>query len=1319
MKEIRTTQVIEPKIYGYIHPDYDAHKGYIKIGKTERTVEQRVKEDHITNNIKYEIVFECLAINNKKQRFEDTDFHEFLLLKGYDRLGKTEFFRISKEDLILEMEDFKKNNFSKEKNREYIPYILRDEQNEAVNRTIEYYNSCYTDLNKKREFLWNAKPRFGKTLTAYDLAKKMQAKKILIITNRPAIQDSWFTDYVKYIQGYSDYYFISAKPIEIRFEHNNNEETQKSMSRQQYVDYLVSNNKSNPYIFFISLQDIKGNNEKLEFKEKNKWLFDEKLDEWDLVVIDESHEGVETAKAAFVLKNLKKRFTLYLSGTPFRALASEKFSNEQIYNWTYVDEQRAKENWNYFKGENPYLKLPKMNIFTYELSKALEIKLDEARELNNEFAFDLTEFFRVNNDEFVYKEDVLKFLDNLAGLNTNFDPTIKPYPFATKEIRNELKHTFWLMPNRVEVVSCMKKVLKNHELFKDYEVILAAGTGDNEGIGKQSLEKVQNAIRNYDKTITLSCGQLTTGITIPEWTGVLMLSNTGSPSQYLQTAFRAQNPYVYTDSETLKTIYKTDCYLFDFAPDRVLKIIADYANDLIGGSESTREPKIRKLLNFLTVLAEDDEGKLKELDAREVLELPLKIITKEVTSRGFMSNKLFDNISNVFGVNTELREIINKLTPEKNKKLNKPFDMPNNDINLDQNRNIVVKDDEIIKIINTSNGKLGGKRYAVEGSAEALYIQEELQKYKSGNSDITKEDADLFDKTEIITKEEEVLLATAELTKKKEKDKNSEENQIRDRLRGFSRTIPMFLMAYSRVDKRLSLNNFDHDIPEKDFKDITSISKSEFHKLREANLFNEDVFNASINEFIEIKKRLANFFINSNEDIFDYIPPQKTNQIFTPKKVVNFMVDLLEKYDKNIFKNKNTTFIDLYMKSGLYIAEIIKRLYEGLRREIPNDNERIIHILTNQVYGLAPTNILYNICTEYIIGFLKDNPKFTSEDIFKFSNNFKQFDLTKHINQEKNWTKEIFGDSMKFDVVIGNPPFQEDVTKTVNRGRFGGARKDIWHNFIIHAQSICKIGCFINPSWELNKTHGAYKYFKEHKHLSYFILIPDAKDIFPDLTKLDKGLAIEFLEYEKIIENPQKAILQKNIISSFEHFDFNSKHFFNKDDEMIFKKVWKKYEYVYQNQLIKRMVKPTISNKFENDGYSVSIASLGVGNGSKTDQKPDGMYSNNPIILKAGEKKESWFVFKCEDNNYEDAKLLYSYLITKFVRRLLNISQKSMHVKGFDDVPDYGLLKDELYKDGKKYFTDEWLYKYFELNQDIINDVDKRILPKEIPNFMK
>lgn len=472
------------------------------------------------------------------------------------------------------------------------------------------------------------------------------------------------------------------------------------MTREQYLEFIDTTSYSNPtQIAFLSLQDLKG----AEFAGgKHK-----KLDwvgglNWDLLVIDEAHEGVDT-KTDIAFSQIKRDFTLHLSGTPFKAIADNKFSEEQIFNWSYVDEQEAKENWDLTIGSNPYESLPTLNLFTYQMSKMIEDEVSKGKTLEEErnidYAFDLNEFFRVKeNGRFEYEDSVLRFLDNLSS---------GKFPFSKDQYRNELNHTFWLLP-RVNAAKALEKLLKTHPTFKEYKVILAAGDGvslhddvEAEALdfkeNTKSFDKVRNAIKEYDKTITLSVGQLTTGVTVPEWTAVLMLNNIKSPSLYFQAAFRSQNPYEFEKNG--KLYRKENAYIFDFSPDRTLVLYDEFANNLSGSGPNTaneRKNKIKILLNFFPVIAEDQNGTMHEIDASDVLTIPTRITSREVVKRGFMSNLLFDNISGIFSGDSPFKEILDKIPPEKNKRLEKHRDINITDPHLNDDGEVEIPKEVVI-----------------------------------------------------------------------------------------------------------------------------------------------------------------------------------------------------------------------------------------------------------------------------------------------------------------------------------------------------------------------------------------------------------------------------------------------------------------------------------------------------------------------------------------------------------------------------------------------------------------------------------------------
>lgn len=523
---ITTVKTIYPQIYAYTLPTVSENDGWIKIGYTEReNIDDRIKEQTKTAaiNLEYLKLWSGPAkYSNSDNWFKDSQFHSYLRRqKNIEQRPKTEWFYYnatpnkSYDDFI----DF--TNYKYNQVKEQIDYTLRKEQEMAVDKTLEY-----AKMHKNGEFLWNAKPRFGKTLSTYDLARKLDAELVLIVTNRPAIANSWFDDFEKFIAWQTDFAFIST---------TDSLKDRPVLTRSEFTNQMLEGGKER-MIAFISLQDLKGAIPFGGSHDKLKWVKDLS---WDLLVIDESHEGIDTLKTDIAFNEINRNFTLYLSGTPFKAVASGKFSEENIYNWSYADEQQSKAEWNSIEENNPYEKLPQLNLFSYQMSQLITDEVNKGANIDGEnldYAFDLNEFFSTKeNGRFTFENDVKKWLDTLSNN--------EKYPFSTIELRNKLKHTLWLL-DRVDSAKALRKLLIKHPVFKEYEVILAAGDGrttdDDQIINQKSLDRVREAISSNDKTITLSVGQLTTGVTVPEWTAVLMLSNIKSPSLYMQAAFRAR-----------------------------------------------------------------------------------------------------------------------------------------------------------------------------------------------------------------------------------------------------------------------------------------------------------------------------------------------------------------------------------------------------------------------------------------------------------------------------------------------------------------------------------------------------------------------------------------------------------------------------------------------------------------------------------------------------------------------------------------------------------------------------------------------------------
>ena len=1065
---INTATRVVPMIYAYTTPGVTYHEGWSKIGYTEQSVEARIKEQTHTAGIRWTLEWKGMAVfdDGSGETFRDTDFHAYLRGMGVrqEESEDNEWFEITKPESKEAFDRFRADHGVLHANEAVVGYVLRDEQERAVSVA-----AAYRKAHEGGEFLWNCKPRFGKTLAVYDLAKRIGANTVLVVTNRPAIANSWLQDYRRFLGEESGYRFVSetdalaGKP--------------GVLTRSQFLS--LPPDCAMKCIEFVSLQDLKGSVYFGGGYDKLKEVADLK---WDLLVVDEAHEGVDTYKTDVAFDRIRRRFTLHLSGTPFKALASGKFPSKAIFNWTYADEQRAKIQWNDPKGaENPYDALPRMSLYTYRMSEVVRDKLARGIDIDGEqeaYAFDLNLFFETDgNGRFRHDAEVDKFLDALTEQDR--------FPFSTPELRDELKHTFWLL-NRVDSAKALVRKLREHPVFKDYEVVLAAGDGrmgDDPAANRRSYDKVVEAIADHERTITVSVGQLTTGVTVPEWTGVLMLCNLKSPAQYMQAAFRAQNPCLFHEVAAFKR--KTDAYVFDFDPARTLIIFEQFANDLCSetaagrGDSNSRKRNIGELLNYFPVFGEDEGGELAELDAEKVLSIPRRIKSAEVVRRGFMSNFLFQNISLVFGAPQEVMDIIGKFdVATKDETLANDVREASGTLSLDENGEVAIDEEtvaektselfgrkiygqtpdvkEAIKEASAGDGSADVRERLKEavretvirevvGRAEDEYegdmrpsdrrqIESRLSADAERRIDKAVTEAAIErnvieqQRTEALQSRKETGRSTAEInrefderqreairngkeritnliseieedakretirmveTKTRERERDETMDRVRDHLRGFARTIPSFLMAYG--DGETTLDTFDKVVPDAVFKDVTGITLAEFRFLRDGGtytdsstgeqksfpgqLFDPVVFDDSVKEFMSKRKALADYFDeSSDEDIFDYIPPQKTNQIFTPRKVVERMVDLLETENPGCFGDPDKTFVDLYMKSGMFITEIVKRLYRNgkMKERFPNGRQRLKHIFERQVYGLAPTEIIYRIATNYILGFQTD-----------------------------------------------------------------------------------------------------------------------------------------------------------------------------------------------------------------------------------------------------------------------------------------------------------------------------------------------------------
>ena len=795
---------VTPTIYAYRLIGVDSHKGYLKVGYTDRTAKERIDEQLHTSKVQYEIVLVESAMSNDGSCFTDKDVHRLLERKGCKRLNpldKTdEWFRCSVADVMAAILSLR-TGVANEENRTQ-NFTMRPEQFRAVEQTKTYFEQALKEEpNRIPKFLWNAKMRFGKTFASYQLAKRMDLLRILILTFKPAVESAWREDLVSHID-FEGWQYISNKDAR-----NNNLNIDQEFHRAD---------KSKPIVVFGSFQDLLGTNESGGIKTKNEFIH---ATNWDLVIFDEYHFGAwkERAKELFEKEDeesavdfdaekykkdeannaineswlpISTRYYLFLSGTPFRAINNGEFIEEQIFNWTYSDEQRAKAEW---KGSNnPYLALPRMVMLTYRMP-------DEIQEVakQGEFdEFDLNLFFSAEGKgesaRFKYENEVQKWLDLIRGgyLPASVDDLKlgqdkrPPMPFSDTRLLNVLSHTLWFLPN---VVSCfaMANLLKQRQnkFYHDYKVVVCAGTAA--GIGLDALHPVQANMGDplETKTITLTCGKLTTGVTVKPWTGIFMLRNLKSPETYFQAAFRVQSPWEVKNEEGSKTIMKNECYVFDFALDRALRQISDYSCRL-DINESNPEAKVGEFIKFLPVLAYDGSS-MKEVDAQDILDIALAGTSATLLAKRWES-ALLVNVDN-----DTLKRLL--ASPEAMKAL----------MNIEGFRNL---NSDLTTIINKS---------------------EAVKKAKKENPDPT-------------PKEKKEISA-------EEKEMKSKRKQIQEKLIKFATRIPVFM--YLTDYRERCLKDVITQLEPGLFKKVTGLSVEDFNMLCSLGVFNAPLMNDAIFKF--------------------------------------------------------------------------------------------------------------------------------------------------------------------------------------------------------------------------------------------------------------------------------------------------------------------------------------------------------------------------------------------------------------------------------------------------------------------------------------
>ena len=1008
---------------------------------------KRINQYMKTSGLPYTLGWVELAYKKStKSWFHDYDVHNVLKRSGIkqaEQLEGTEWFKTDLETAKSAIKAVKegKNYLNISADETFVDETiirLRPEQEAAVEQTQKVFK-------KKDRMLWNAKMRFGKTLTSLQLVKNEKFQRVLIMTHRPVVADSWFDDFKKMKMTDEGYHYGSV----------NQGETLENLKKEDH-----------PFIYFASIQLLRYNNGQTNLKDFSDV-------DWDLIIIDEAHEGTQTELSDSVMKELIKDHTkvLELSGTPFNLL--DQFDDEQVYTWDYVMEQTAKKKWEleHPDKQNPYETLPKVSMYTFEM-KHKERFSDESK------SFNFREFFRVDEaGKLVHKSSVRAFLDNI----TNPDSTTN-YPFSTKSYREELRHTLWLMPG-VKEANAFEDLLKEHPVFgKEYHIVnVVRGSTSDDGVANEAdLEKVRHAITDdpsATKTITLTVRKLTTGVNIPEWTAVLFLSNTNSAMNYLQAAFRAQTPFSHE-----KLGMKKNCYVFDFAPDRALTVMAESAQINSGvGKKNTQHQKqaMARLLNFMPILSNSDNG-MKTYDVDRMLTQLKKVYAEKAVRSGFEDDSLYND--NLLTLTADDASMFNKLNAIVGKTQSQKTP-----------REVVVNDN---------------------GLTDEEYDKAERSKKKTARQR---------------TEEEKELLEKLKEAKKQRKNMISI-------LRGVSIRIPMMIYGMAvDLSKDISIKDFINQVDDASWKEFMpkGFTKGMFSDI--TKYYDAEVF---IESGRIIRQRAKSFddmdFIERAEHIAELFgtfknPDKET--VLTPWRVVNLQITKsvggLNFYDDNFESvtdgatpnlhwvdndltssvyHQDVKILDINAKTGLYPLHSAISLY--YQKVMENDDNHFEadqvyqEILAHNIYAIAKTPMAKTITERTLTGYR--NYKTNVTYIENLTDTLKT-----DIAKGKQLVEEGFK-KVKFDVVIGNPPYQEETNN--NRDT------PIYHHFMELAYAVSDKVVLITPArflFNAGQTPSAWNTkMLADEHLKVVYYSQNSAEVFPN-TDIKGGVAVTYRDSKK------------------------------------------------------------------------------------------------------------------------------------------------------------------------------------------------------------
>lgn len=1068
-----------------------------------KAAKARITQETGTAAIEYKLEYTELAIyeaDGEEFGFDDHDVHDVLENSGYHAVefanleyNPKEWYPVTTE-LVIKAIDAVKHNQSLLERKDWktasarekkTEIVLREEQELAVTKTL-------TQFLHGSKMLWDAKMRFGKTLCALEVVKRKPFNRVLILTHRPAVRDGWFKDFnLLQLPGFHYVTRVKNKLLV---------DGQKIAGGLEVLKQYTEHDPDYKYIYFASIQDIRGSktvNKKSKF-DKNNELFKEK---WDLLIIDEAHEGIRTEQGKAVVAEFQKNKqmkSLYLSGTPYNIL--KLFKEKEIYRWDYNMEQDAKERWTkeHPDEKNPYEGLARLNICTYNLG---EVMTNYSHDENDYFNF--TEFFRVDadTDKFVHEDDVRAFLKLMTKDGENKELN---YPFATSEYRDYFQHTLWSIPG-VDAARCLSAILredKEDNYFRDYEIVNIAGKGDSdierenednatrEKKETEALAKVQNAIRTHEKTITLTCGRCTTGVSVPEWTAVLMLSGSyeTKAARYLQTIFRCQTPF--------KGKTKRECYAFDFAPDRTLTVIDNYLTEISRGSGSKnfgqkKAQETERFLRFCSVISIDG-SKTVNFDTRSFMKQVNRAYSEEIM-RG-RTRKLFENLDNI---SNDVFELLK---------------------NIDAKMSV------------SSSGKKSRGKIKVNSEG----VTGEGATTSSSSSGTIKE-----------PKEPKIG--------KKNKTKGDQAYEILEKI-----IIRFPMLIYGAMDKlsdSFTIDKFVKDIDEKSWEEFMpkGLTKADFIKV--AHIIKNERFMAwaeSIYEKVNaLEGKPVDERVNGIADIISEFRYPDKETVLTPWRVVNMhLSDTVGGYDffgekhrdedllseprfvgedrevtKRVFFTPAPNILELNSKTGLYPLYMAYTLYrlqckkqQGFGPELTNEEKADVwkKVIEKNIFVVCKTKMAERITNRTLVGFsnIKVNAKCYTDvrnnnaDIIETLKNNPQH-FVEDVKNGKEFWKANNNRNMKFDAVVSNPPYQVGVNK-----------EPLYHHFISIGMEIGDLGTLIHPGrflFNAGKTPKAWNQkMLNDEHFKVVKYWKKSDEVF-DAVDIKGGVAVTMWDKQNVI----------------------------------------------------------------------------------------------------------------------------------------------------------------------------------------------------------